>query len=114
MTNQTQKIRELNDAFRQGDQSVPGQIVMTRGIADLLEESETSPEDLMHQIRSYDRFTEDNDPHCEHDFGSFELSGYPCFWKLNYYDPTLNWGSEDASDIDKTTRILTIMLAEDY
>jgi hypothetical protein len=114
MTNQTQKIRELNDAFRQGDQSVPGQIVITRGIADLLEVSETAPEDLIHLVRNYDNFTEDNDPHGEHDFGSFELAGYPCFWKLDYYDPTLKWGSEDASDMTEARRILTLMLAEEY
>jgi hypothetical protein len=114
MTNQTLKIRELNDKFRRGDKSVPGQIVMTRGIADLLEENETAREDLIYQIRSYDSFTEDNDPHGEHDFGSFELSGYPCFWKLDCYDPTLKWGSEDASDPIKTTRVLTIMLVEEY
>jgi hypothetical protein len=114
MSDQTQKIRALNDAFRQGDENVPGEIVMTRGIADLLEESETAPEDLMHMVRSYDTFTKDNDPHGEHDFGSFELAGYPCFWKLDYYDPTLNWGSEDAKDTTKTMRVMTIMLTEEY
>jgi hypothetical protein len=114
MTNKTQKIRELNDAFRQGDQRVPGQIVITRGIADLLEESETATEDLMHMVRNYDNFTEENDPHGEHDFGSFELAGYPCFWKYDYYEPSLKWGSEDASDTTKTLRVLTIILAEEH
>ncbi|MEP3893172.1 MAG: DUF3768 domain-containing protein [Litorimonas sp.] len=114
MTNKTQKIRRLNDRMRKGDASVPGQIVLTRGIADLLEESKTAPDDLIQMVRSYDNFTTDNDPHGEHDFGSFELAGYPCFWKLDYYDPTLKWGSNDPSDPKQTMRVLTIMLTEEY
>jgi len=114
MTNQTQKIRELNDAFRQGCQSVTCQIVITRSIADLLEESETAPENLMHMVRNYDNFTEKNDSHDEHHSGSFELAGYPCFWKIDYYDPTLRWGSENGADISKTRRVLTVMLADEF
>ena len=31
-----------------------------------------------------------------------------------YYDPTLSFGSEDPIDLNKTHRVLTIMLASDY
>ncbi|WP_292533133.1 DUF3768 domain-containing protein [Methylocystis sp.] len=63
---------------------------------------------------TFDAFTQDNDPHGEHDFGSFELAGRTFFWKIDYYDPNLEFGSEDPGDPTKTTRVLTIMLADEY
>lgn len=114
MSDTTQTIRELNDKFRQGDENVPGQIVITRGLADLLEETTTAPEDLLHLVRSFDQFTPDNDPHGERDFGAFDFQGQKCFWKIDHYDPTLKWGSDDPADVEKTMRVLTIMLASEY
>jgi hypothetical protein len=52
--------------------------------------------------------------HREHDFGSFELAGETFFWKIDYYNNDLVAGSEDPADPSKTTRVLTIMLAEEY
>jgi hypothetical protein len=49
----------------------------------------------------------------QHDFGSFEMVGRKFFWKLDYYDAAMEFGSEDPSDPEKTTRVLTLMLAED-
>jgi hypothetical protein len=114
MTDKTKKIRELNDKFRQGGDTVPGQIMITRGLTDLLEETNKTPDDLLHIVRTYDYFTPDNDPHREHDFGSIEFAGYTCFWKFDYYDQTLKWGSEDPADPKKTMRVLTVMLADEY
>ena len=67
------------------------------------------------KVIAFDDFNADNDPHREHDFGSFELNGDKLFWKIDYYstdDPDL--GSEDPSDPAKTERVLTVMLAEEY
>ena len=66
------------------------------------------------EVRTFDRFDEDNDPRGEHDFGSFDLCGASLFWKVDYYDVDLENGSEDAADAAITTRILTLMLAEEY
>ena len=38
----------------------------------------------LQKAATFDQFTEDNDPHGEHDFGSFELCGRKFFWKIEY------------------------------
>jgi hypothetical protein len=55
-----------------------------------------------------------NDPYGEHDFGSFEVTGHKFFFKIDAYDIDMRFGSEDPADPTKTTRVLTLMLAEDY
>ena len=83
---------------------------MTSGIV-------TLPDDLVQKIvasvQSYLLFCPDNDPHGEHDFGSIELLGSKFFWKIDYYDKSLQAGSEDPSDPAMTTRVLTIMRADE-
>ncbi len=65
-------------------------------------------------METFDAFTPDNDPHGERDFGSFEHEGERIFWKIDYYDRSLQFGSEDPSDPRQTRRVLTIMLASEY
>lgn len=114
MTDKTQMIRSLNDRFRGGDQTIPGEILVTAGLTALLEEARKPLSDLAHEVRSYDQFEPDNDPHGEHDFGAFDFAGHKCFWKIDYYDPTLKWGSDDPADVAKTKRVLTIYLASEH
>ena len=68
----------------------------------------------LQRVATFDEFDADNDPYNEHDFGSFELCNREFFWKIDYYDNDLQHGSEDPADPDKTTRVLTLMLAQDY
>ena len=65
-------------------------------------------------VAQFDDFTENNDPHGEHDFGAFEFNGYKCFWKIDAYDPHYLMASDDPTDLSKTNRVLTIMLAEEW
>jgi len=105
----TDRIRELNDAFRTTLRG--GRAVMTSGVSDL---PDCVKAEAMVQVAAFSDFTPDNDPHREHDFGSFTLVGRRFFWKIDYYDERCELGSEDPSDPAKTTRVLTIMLAEEY
>ena len=65
-------------------------------------------------VAAFNSFTKDNDPHGEHDFGSVEVCGRTLFWKIEYYDPDLQYGSEDPADPAQTTRVMTVMLASEY
>jgi hypothetical protein len=104
------RIRELNDEFRRGFRSV-GKRFMTAGIAALPPEEQAA---ILGKVINFDTFTPDNDPYGEHDFGAFEHNGQKIFWKIDYYDLACEFGSEDPADPTQTTRVLTIMLAEEY
>jgi uncharacterized protein DUF3768 len=65
-------------------------------------------------VRDFDTFTEENDPYGEHDFGALDFDGKRFFWKIDYYDTNLQYRSEDPADTEKTDRVLTIMLADEY
>jgi len=103
------RIRLLNDNFR--TTFVGGKVVMTQGV-DLL------PLDIKARailaVQSFDTFTARNDPHREHDFGSFEIEGETYFFKIDYFALDMTGGSEDPADPEKTTRVLTIMRADEY
>ena len=105
----TARIRELNDRARQ---SFTGcRVAITRGIAKL---GDSAVRAILAQVRSYDRFTPENDPYGEHDFGSFHLGEHHVFWKWDYYDLDYAMHSADPADETVTARVLTIMLAEEY
>lgn len=105
----TEKIRALNDALR--DLTGEGRICVTTGIATL---DPAEQAEIMRRLFTYADFTPDNDPYGEHDFGSFEYAGKWIMWKIDYYDRTCEGGSPDPADEAVTTRVLTVMLAEEY
>jgi len=113
----TLRIRELNDALRANFlRSVEpnGKIFLTRALAGLIQEDQAFWEALDTSIRSFDDFTDDNDPYGEHDMAFFEYNGESMFWKIDYYDLTFSYHSPDAADPSVTCRVLTVGLAEDY
>lgn len=106
----TETIAKLNDLLR--TTFIGGQIVMTSGIAELPPEVH---EDIITKVRTFDAFSEDNDPYGERDFGAFQQSGAgKVLWKIDYYDTTMTKGSEDPADPKQTRRVLTILLAEEW
>ena len=112
------KIAEQNDRFRRtlgADFTVPGQIVLTRGVADL---SPAAKAIIMQRVQGFDVFTEDNDPYGDQGFGAFEFeiggNSYHIFWKIDLYDTDYSMGSDDPGNTQVTRRVLTIMHASEY
>jgi hypothetical protein len=105
----SRRIRVLNDNFR--STFVGGKVVMTAGVAALPLGVKAR---VILAVQGFDKFNPENDPHEEHDFGSIELAGETYFFKLDYYSLDMEGGSEDPADPEKTTRVLTIMRADEY
>ena len=113
-----QRIAVLNDRLRTRIGCLDGlahwkaQVWMTASIASLPPALQLA---IQERVRTYDDFSEDNDPYGEHDFGAFDMPTVgKIFWKIDYYAPDMRWGSEDPADPKKTVRVLTIMLASEY
>ncbi|WP_371228084.1 DUF3768 domain-containing protein [Roseovarius sp. 2305UL8-3] len=117
-TPEARLIANQNDRFRMSlgaDVTVPGQIVMKRGVADL---SPVAKAIIVQRVQGFEDFTEDNDPYGDHGFGAFEFevggNGYHIFWKIDLYDIDYHMGSSDPGDPEVTRRVLTIMHASEY
>ena len=104
-----ERIRALNDAFRRT--FVGGAVMITAGVEAMPLDQRRS---LLAKVRAFDAFSEDNDPHGEHDFGAVDEGGVRYFWKIDYYDRATEFGSPDPADPAVTTRVLTIMRADEY
>jgi hypothetical protein len=89
----TDRIRTLNDELRQ--YLLGGLAVITPGIAAL---GQQAVERIVKTIAVYDDFCHANDPHEEHDFGSFQADGQTIFFKIDYFDKSLTYHSPDPSD----------------
>ena len=123
---QTARIARLNDLARRA-MGVACTAVATVGFRSLPASDQSRVREL---IETYDAFDEDNNPHGERDFGTIyqlfdgrwttarprsrEDERERVFWKLDYYDRDLQFGSEDAANPAVTRRVLTIMLADEY
>ena len=123
---QTARIARLNDLARSA-MGVACTAVATVGFRSLPDADQSQVREL---IETYDAFDEDNDPHGERDFGTiYQLCDgrwtterprvrdderERVFWKFDYYDRDLQFGSDDAANPAITRRVLTIMLADEY
>jgi hypothetical protein len=106
-----ERIRDLNDAFRKTLDPKLGKMMLTAGVAGLSDDVRAT---AIQMAATFNAFTPDNDPLGEHDFGSFDIADQKFFFKLDYYDRNLEFGSDDPADPAKTMRVLTLMLAEEY
>jgi len=119
-------IRRLNDAARQN----PGRASIASVTLGFKSLAQTDRLAALTAIVRFSKFDGDNDPYGEHDFGAIyrRASGawtqdrpsdartivQTVFWKVDYYDMDLMFGSEAPWDPTATKRVLTIMLAREY
>src|SRR3954467_1010200 len=100
------RIRELNDQLR--CKAIGGRIVITRGIEAL---GSAGVARVLVAVAGFDEFSEDNDPWGEHDCAVLTVEGRRIVFKIDLYEDPEVKGADGKSI---TTRVLTIMLAEEY
>ena len=103
------RIRIWNDHLRQCHRG--GQVLLTQGIASL---DQVTQAKILKAVADFEAFTEDNDPHGEHDCAILSVDGLRVMFKIDYYDRSMLYASEDPADPKKTARVMTIMLTEEY
>ena len=121
----TERVAHLNDEVRRGNDP-RARILFTRGVVDLLAESETTETArharvainqrlLMQQIVGA-AIEPGDDPYGERDFGVVKFLDERIFWKIDSYaaDGTFSFGSDAPWDASATTRVLTILLPSEY
>lgn len=110
-----------NDAFRRHvclgspyPDDVPrleGKLVCTAAVA---EKGMLFVDTCRRAVGFFSDFSEDNDPDGHHDFGSIRIGETKVWWKIDAYDRSYEYGSEDPSDPARTARVLTILFPSDW
>ncbi len=97
------------------DVTVPGQIVVTPGVAHL---SAGAQAQIMLAVQSFNTFTEDNDTYGDHTFGASKIQSVgetvKLFWKIDLYDTEYTFGSAAPEVTAATSRVLIIMQHSEY
>jgi len=103
------RIRTLNDELRRS--LAGGVLMMTAGVIGLGRAKQMA---ILDAVAAFDSFDADNDPYGEGDFGALQVESERILFKIDYFDRSLTGHSPDPADPSVTTRVLTIMLAEEY
>lgn len=115
MTDQTRRIAILNDRCRQGFDRTARIVITAACLAALAGEGGMAGQilaqaEVMAAIRRYVFKPEDGSERAR---GDLVVAGHPVRFTIDYYDLSLEWGSEDPADPLVTTRVMTIMLPSD-
>ena len=106
------KIAELNDNLRK-NLFTPGQnqVFISHAVNSLpyLERAR-----LLDKVQNFNNFNKSNDPYFEHDCAFIEHRGINYLFKIDYFNRDMDAGSENPADETITTRVLTIMRADEY
>lgn len=115
LANRTEIIAGLNDRVRQGLDPT-ARVVTTRNCLASFCDLENFPHMMLTQaalVRAVRHCTFSGESP-ERDFATFTFQDRTVWLKIDYYDAALEFGSEDPADASVTTRVLTILLPEDY
>lgn len=106
------KIAELNDKLRQNLFN-PGKdkVILTQGVSNLPFDEQLR---ILIKVKLFNNFNAGNDVYQEHDFGMVEHSDLKYFFKIDYYDTSMEYASENPADENITIRVLTIMRTDEY
>lgn len=97
------EIARKNDECRRTFDPRLVRVVMTQGVAYSQDQAA-----IIGAVQSFDKFNRNNDPYCEHDFGSVVVRDSTYFFKFDYYCDEYRCYQEDGN------RVLTIMRADEY
>ncbi|MCL2931340.1 MAG: DUF3768 domain-containing protein [Trichodesmium sp. MAG_R03] len=102
-------IAKLNDRFRNGDKSL-GEYRMSRQVLGLPRKKQ---KELFKEIQDFSNFTPENDPNGQHEMGQVIMNGVEYIWKIDYLDTSMIMLSDAPEDINKTTRVLLVIRADE-
>ena len=109
----SEQLAKINDASRIAmllnrsnviADGIMRRLVMTSSVADMEVEK---IEELFNTVSRFNTFNTDNDPHCEHDFGSVSPWNELFYFKFDYYD-------SEMEGFGHSNHVMTIMHASDY
>lgn len=109
-------VGEANNKFRaEVLQGRPGhhRILSTQGVQAL---GSLAVQEILHQVLVFpdESFRESFDPYGDRDFIVVHYQGLKVWAKIDAYDPTMRWMSENPADDGVTIRVLTLMLPDEY
>ncbi len=104
-----ERIKSLNDALRVHGRG--GMVLMTNGIAS---HDRDTVQAIFAGVAAFDSFNADNDPWCEHDCALLAVRDISVMFKIDYFDKARAFHSPNPADPSVTTRVMTVMLADEY
>ena len=114
-TRKTLTLRQQNDSFRAGlivgGCAFPGTVVVTADVRAMGRDFLT---DATLAVAFDGDFGVENDPWGDHAFGVVTVGDERLYWKIDYYDTDLEFGSNNPSDPAMTHRVLTILFPSEY
>lgn len=105
----TGRIRHLNDLLR--CKGIGGQVMVTAGVDAL---GPAAVIRILKAVAAFADFNPENDPHGERDCALLQVDGLSIVFKIDYFDRTLTFHSPDPADPSVTSRVMTVMRADEY
>jgi len=105
----TETIAALNDMLRQSQ--LTGQITLSKGVQSLNADMRKR---ILTGVKIYNAFAPQGDEQKERDFGAFSCDEHDIFWVIDCYDENSHYLSDNPADLNRTNRVLRVMLVDEY